>query len=246
MEKSIKKIRDLTFILIIYLYFIAWIYVHFYYRQFGISASSVKIDYESYLMYSYNVVTSAPFLFWAGALAGLFLLGLLIGALYTWRSKATTSFESRRRFLEKKTLVVRLRAIQRRYSFFVLLLFFIVIFPVLFSVARQAALADYKRDRIATKNLKAIQFIFRKDAEMMSPATVLDSALSVTDPFYSDISLLRKDTSQLLRLIGESDQYYIVLQQLPFDQEMNALPSGYVYYIDKKDVLLSKIILRSQ
>src|SRR4051794_38644152 len=77
MGELLKQIRDLTIIVGIYLYFIAWVYVHFYYEQFGISTESVKIDYNSYLMYSYNVVTSAKFLFWVKVLVWLMLLWLI-------------------------------------------------------------------------------------------------------------------------------------------------------------------------
>jgi hypothetical protein len=79
----------------------------------------------------------------------------------------------------------------------------------------------------------------------MSPTVVLDSSLSKSEVFYSDISLIKNDPQQLLRFLAESDKYYIVLHQRPFNKMLGALPSGYVYYIDKKDILLSKIILRS-
>jgi hypothetical protein len=245
MEQSLKKIRDLTFIIVIYLYFIAWIYVHFYYQQFGISTSSIKIDYNSYLMYSYNVLTSNTFLYWVTVLVVILILRMIVLFLFARFGSQPYQFKTLRAFYTYHSFILQLQQLNKRYSFFVLLLFFIVIFPFLFWVARKVAVENYKEDRRQTKNLKAIQFIFRKNAEMMSPATVLDSTLAPTDVFYQDISLLKNDSRQLLRLLGESDEYYIVLQQRPFDKQLDALPSGYVYYIDKKDVLLSKIILRS-
>ena len=130
-------------------------------------------------------------------------------------------------------------------SILLLIIFSVIIFPLLFKGSREVALEDYRQDRMNAKNLKTIQFIFRKDADLMSPTLVLDSSLSKTAVFYSDITVIKNDPQQLLRLLAESDKYYIVLQQKPFNKLLGALPSGYVYYIDKKDILLSKIILRS-
>ncbi|RYZ30183.1 MAG: hypothetical protein EOO10_03760 [Chitinophagaceae bacterium] len=245
MEQTIKKIRDLTFIIVIYLYFVAWIYVHFYYQQFGISTSSIKIDYNSYLMYSYNVVTSPPFIFWLMVVVAVLVLRMLFLFLIAKFGGQPHRFTSLRAFYAYHSLLLRLGEFNKQYSFFLYLFFFIIVFPFLFWVARKVALDNYEEDRKSTKNLKTIQFIFRKGADLMSPAAVLDSTLSKTDLFYHDISLLKRDTSELLRLLGESDDCYIVLQQQPYDKTVDALPTGYVYYIDKKDVLISKIILRS-
>ena len=246
MEQTIKKIRDLTFIVVVYLYFVAWVYIHFYYQQFGISTSSVKIDYNSYLMYSYNVLTSSTFLFWVKLGVALTVLQMVLSFLVTRFGQKSTHFSNLHRFQSYQAFLLRWKHFREQYSFLALAILFIVIFPLLFRVSRQVALQNYQQDRKETSNLKAIQFLFRQDADIMSPARILDSSLSQSDVFYKDMLLLKNDSRQLLRLLGESDQYYIVLHQRPYNSAVGALPSGLVYYVNKKDVLLSKVILRSQ
>ncbi|MEO8763609.1 MAG: hypothetical protein ABI416_04945 [Ginsengibacter sp.] len=240
--ETLKIIRDLTIIIAIYLYFIAWVYVHFYYQQFGISTDAIRIDYNSYLMYSYNVIISARFMSWiegyffAAVLIFLFLL------LLRWLSGKYVYFGKLRAFVANQ---ISLKKFNKMYGLIFLIAFSIFVFPQLFRISRDAAIDNYKDDRLNTHNLKTIQFIFRKDADLMSPAVVLDSSLSRDNIFYADIGLIKNDPQQLLRLLGESDTYYIVMQQRPYNSKIGALPSGYVYFINKKDILLSKIILRS-
>lgn len=245
MDETLKKIRDLTILIGIYLYFIAWIYIHFYYQQFGISTESVKIDYSSYLMYSYNVLSSSKFLFWVNLVILLVLLRLIL----LW---ITSGLQQKSNFIKKTYAVLSnnhitryIKKINQQYSLLFLMAIQVLIFPLLFKVAREVAIDNYRDDRRHTERLKTIQFIFRKDADIMSPAVALDSTLSPNHVFYNDIGLIKNDEQQLLRLLGESDKYYIVLQQRPFNKQLGALPTGYVYYINKQDVLISKIIHRS-
>lgn len=240
MGEILKVIRDLTIIIAIYLYFIAWVYVHFYYQQFGISTNAVKIDYNSYLMYSYNVLTSSTFISWLNWFCLIVLLFLLV----KWMFAKIIFLKRSGEFFSGNILAAYIKKLNHQYIlFFVILSGFI--FPQLFKISRQVAINQYKEDRLNTHNLKTIQFIFRKDADLMSPAVILDSSLPHDHIFYNDISIIKNDGQQLLRLLGESDNYYIVLQQRPFNTAVGALPTGYVYFIDKKDILLSKIILRS-
>ena len=60
-----------------------------------------------------------------------------------------------------------------------------------------------------------------------------------------DLQLLNTDNGRTLRFLGETDQYFIVLHQAQ-DPGSAQLPQGAIYYIDKKDVLLSHIILSSR
>lgn len=245
MGETLKQIRDLTIIMGIYLYFISWVYVHFYYQQFGISTESVKIDYNSYLVYSYNVLTSAQFL----SFSKIFILLILLVVYYLLNIWALE-----KNFILLKNLGASLstglvppyvKKLHRQYVLLLLIVFLVIIFPILFRIAREVAIDHYREDRRNPNHLKAIQFIFRKDADLMSPTMLLDSALAEKHIFYSDISLIKNDDQQLLRLLAESENYYIVLRQMAPEEGIGVLPSGYVYYIDKKDILLSKVILRS-
>ncbi len=239
---TLKVIRDFTIVLAIYLYFIAWVYVHFYYQQFGISTDAVRIDHNSYLMYSYNVVTSSRFINWAKGYFLIILILMVLFMLIRWLSAKYASVGKIVAFIVTNT---GLKRSNKLYSLLLLLIISAFIFPQLFTIARDVAVDNYKYDRVNTHNLKTIQFIFRKDADLMSPAIVLDSSVSRDNIFYADIALIKSDPQQILRLLGESDAYYIVLQQRPFNAKVEALPSGYVYFINKKDILLTKIILRS-
>lgn len=245
MADTLKLIRDLTIVTGIYLYFIAWVYVNFYYQQFGISTASIKIDYSSYLMYSYNVITSAPFLYWVKLFVVLVLIRLLVLFIIDLFRQRYTFFEKINTLLLNNLVMVTLKKMIKQYSLLALIIFLVLIFPLLFKVARRVAVDNYRQDRIHTENLKSVQFVFRKEADLVSPAIVLDSALSRNHIFYNDIAVLKNDQQQLLRLLAESDDYYIVLQQRPFNKALGALPLGYIYYVNKKDILLSKIILRS-
>lgn len=245
MDKILTQIRDLTIIVGIYLYFIAWVYVTFYYSQFGISTEAIKIDYNSYLMYSYNVLRSAKFLYWVKIIAGLVLIRMAVLLIITVLAVKYSIFKKMQHFLSGNVITQYLQKLNRQYPLLVVILVLVIIFPLFFKVSREIAIDDYRYDRLHTEYLKTIQFIFRKDADMMSPAVILDSVMAKTDIFYSDVAILKNDSQQLLRLLGESDSYYIVLQQRPFNKALSLLPSGFVYFIDKKDVLFSKIILRS-
>ncbi|MDB5279672.1 MAG: hypothetical protein JWR61_4627 [Ferruginibacter sp.] len=245
MADTLKLIRDLTIVTGIYLYFIAWVYVNFYYQQFGISTASIKIDYSSYLMYSYNVITSAPFLYWVKLFVVLVLIRLLVLFIIDLFRQRYTFFEKINTLLLNNLVMVTLKKMIKQNSLLALIIFLVLIFPLLFKVARRVAVDNYRQDRIHTENLKSVQFIFRKEADLVSPAIVLDSSLSRNHIFYNDIAVLKNDQQQLLRLLAESDDYYIVLQQRPFNKALGALPLGYIYYVNKKDILLSKIILRS-
>ncbi|MEP7373965.1 MAG: hypothetical protein ABI675_11285 [Chitinophagaceae bacterium] len=245
MGETLKLLRDLTIIIGIYLYFIAWVYVHFYYQQFGISTESVNIDYSSYLMYSYNVVTSVKFIYWVKIFILIVLVWIVVLMIMAGLKQKSAFFRRADTFFSNNIIARYLNKLYKQYSLLPLIVFLVVIFPLLFRVARGVAIDNYKDDRLNTKNLKTIQFIFRKDAYLMSPAVVLDSMLSPNHIFYDDIAIIKNDKQQLLKLLGESDKYYIVLKQLPFNQILGALPSGYVYFINKNDILLPKIILRS-
>jgi len=215
---SLSNIRDLLIIIGIYLYFIAWVYLHNYYESFGISTESLRIDYSSYLIFSYNVLTSDSFVHFAIWVVGS-LIVLKIMFYYMLRGR---SRKSQRRFLVVRTVFV--------------ILGMIALFPVFYDMAKETAIENYAADRTNTSDKHRIEFIFRKDAGFDSAARAANYQLK----------LLSTDNGRNLRLLGESDQYYIVLNQLPMNKEVGSFPEGAVYYVDKKDVLISHIILSSR
>ncbi len=245
MGERLKLFRDLTVIVGIYLYFIAWVYVHFYYRQFGISTESIKIDYSSYLVYSYNVLVSYKFLYWVVVFLALLLLRMILLFVVKTLEGRSLFITKLQGFLSGNIVSRYFRSRNQQYSLLLLIIFLVIIFPLLFKIAREVAIDHYRDDRAHTENLKTIQFIFKKNVDILSPTIVLDSVLPRGHIFYDDIALIKNDRDQLLKLLGESDKYYIVLQQRPFNKVVGALPTGYIYFIDKNDIQLTKIILRS-
>lgn len=219
MEKSpdlLAVIRNLVIVIGIYLYFIAWIYVNAYYGHFGISAADLKLDYASYLVYSFNVLMSTRFLWVVGAVA-------VAVALLQWPRVRTLLSSNRTLWL-----VIAMAAL----------------FPWLFQIAQRVAWDDYLNERNNRSSLRSIQFVFRKDSDVQAPTTVLDTTTVSGKDLVSDLRLLKQDDLRRLKLLGESDEYFIVLNQ-PVAAPALGMPVGFVYFIDKKDVLLSKIILSS-
>lgn len=215
---SLSSIRDLLIIIGIYCYFIAWVYLHTYYASFGIATESLRLDYSSYLVFSYNVLTSGAFIRFSvlAVVAGICFCGCYLFLLH----KASRIV--RRRLLGLRTIAI--------------VLAMIAAFPILFNMAKQTALENYAADRTNTGERHRIEFIFRKDASLDSTTIKSNYALNI----------LNTDKGKNLRLLGESDAYFIVLNQMPMDPQVGSFPEGAVYYIDKKDVLVSRIILSSR
>ena len=227
MKDNLSKLSNYILFLGIYLYFTAWVYIHFYYDSFGLTTMALKIDYSSYLVYSWDVFSNKSFL-WHSAI--IITIVIII-------KKCLNSFE--------KWFPLRLINWIKDSQFLILVLCMTAIFPYLFFSAKNIALKNYRLDRVDAKYLKSIQFIFRKGDEYLSPAISLDSS-AMRSQFCSDMQILKNDSTQQLKLLGESDDNYYVLNQKirNVDGKINA-NTGYVYVVQKSDVLLSKIILRS-
>ena len=226
----LAKTRDLIIIIGIFTYFTAFVYVHFYYEAFGLSTQSLKIDYASYLVYAYDVVSSPLFIVCAVVLIGLLVLGKMGLRYLLLKRRAVVGFERK---------LVRYRFGWRVFELFLL-------FPFLYYTSRAVARQDYVAARINLMDLKAIQFVFRNSADGLGPAVRLDSLPLATNQLAGDMRLLKQDSSERLNLLGETDEAYIVLNQPPYDPALHQLPSGYIYYVNKNDVLLARISLRSQ
>jgi hypothetical protein len=68
---SLGDVRDILIIAGIFLFFTGWVYIYYFYNYFGLSMSSVTINYADYLVYSYTVLTSY---YWTPLLAFLVLI----------------------------------------------------------------------------------------------------------------------------------------------------------------------------
>jgi hypothetical protein len=241
----LTRISNLIIIIGIYLYFVAWIYVHFYYQQFGVSTESLRIDYSAYLMFSWNVLGSSEFLSYIVYFLILIAARLLFLFIVTSYKEKAAFCRKASAFMEGNVVFVFVNRLVKAFRFNLVILFLVVLFYWLYGVARSTALDHYSRDRVHTGNLKTIQVVFRNSNEIISPTIALDSAGKIAPDLMQDVQLLKNDSSQVLKLLGESDGYYIVLNQHRVNTQLNSLPTGYVYFINKNDILFSKIILRS-
>jgi hypothetical protein len=232
MKDSLSRISNLLIITAVFLYFTAWVYMHFYFERFGLTTGSLKIDYATYLVYSYNVFFSFQFLY---ILLPLIVLWLLIQILLYRDNKYKDTTMSRRLRVIRVTI--------SRNQFGLLLLLMLIAFPLLFFCARAVALSDYQRDREGDTYLKKVQFIFNKDAEWLSSSDTVAILPPGHGRFKNDISVLKYDTTGILRLLAESDEYFFVLRQGPYNTTLHSFPEGYVFLVNKKDVLLAKIVL---
>jgi hypothetical protein len=236
MKDTLSRISNLLIITAVFLYFTAWVYVHFYFGQFGLTTGSLKIDYSTYLVYSYNVFFSFQFLY---ILIPLLILWLAVQVIL-YRTNKFKDMRPAYASMHRRIRTIRVTIGRNKFGFLVLLM--LIAFPPLFICARAVALSDYDRDRFGKSYLKKVQFIFNKGAEWLSSDTVV-----VLPPehqrFKQDIARLKYDTADLLRLLAESDNYFFVLLQGPYDKRSKTFPEANVFLINKKDVLLSKIII---
>jgi hypothetical protein len=215
---KLSTVRDLLIVIAIYLYFIAWIYLHTYYSHFGVATESLRLDYSSYLIFSYNVLLSKYFL----------TLVIISGAVVTAGFILT-------RFLLRSASFHKKRQYKKILNSLLMLLM-VVLFPVLYRMAKSSAIDDYARDRTSIGSRRRIEFFFRPDAALHN----------TPDSSSYHIQFLLRDRGRTLRLLGETDEHYIVLHQKPYDTLVQSHPEGSVYYVSKKDVLLSRIVLSSR
>lgn len=236
MADNLAKIRDVLIIAAIYIYFIGWIYVNQYYKLFGISTSSLDLEFYSLLVYSYNVITSNSFLVFLIVAASVLLI--ILG--FIWITRSNKSHRN-------SGIIKSFYELFSKYQLLFLVIFMVLLFPILFNITQNAAKTHYVDDRINSRHLKSIQFSFREEAEVLHPSVILDSISIRSNMFYNDIRSLKNDSTQVMKLLGESDEYFIVLNQPPpstiVPHMKPVLPQGYVYFINKKDILLAKIIL---
>jgi len=238
MKDTLSRISNLLIVTAVFLYFTAWVYMHFYYEQFGLTTGSLKIDYSTYLVYSYNVFFSLQFLY---ILIPLLVLWLLI-QMILYR---TIKYKNTRPFyitMHRRIRVVRVIITRNKFSLLVLVM--LVAFPLLFFCARAVALNHYHRDRETNNSyLRQVQFIFNKDAEWLSSSDTAVILPPQHERFKYDIPILKYDPAAILRLLAESDNYFFVLLQRPYRTAYRSFPEGYVFLVNKKDVLLAKIVL---
>ena len=203
-----QNIRDILLVVGIYLFFSGWVYVYYFYEYFGLSISGVKIDYTSYLVYSFVVLTSFYYL-------PLILLVSLILIYYYWLKK----------------------------SLLILIIITLLVFPALYLLSRTVAVKDAENIRRDTNVKREIEFVFRDESGLLSNESA-DSLASKNSLTKYDLPSIKYPGKNQMHLLGENDNYFFVLNQPPVSKNTKVLSIGSVYFIDKKDVLLTKITIR--
>jgi hypothetical protein len=266
----LSTLKEVTFFVAIYLYFMGFVYISTFYDTFGIPLRSLDTPVYDFFIYSYNVMT---------------------GVLDIAKQKPTRTSIVAIIVLAAILVVARWRP----RSGAILYASLVILFPVVFYVARITARADALRVR-TQETAKAITFIFKKDASARSSVRLLktfttgkdDTATSTEDrrpenakqPQASpskeqqatnndkieniednaELQALRRffDANRRIDLDEQFDQeanvttlwpkLYLVTETptsfyvflQPFF-ETGSLPYGYVYEIAKADVLVSEI-----
>lgn len=205
---NFSNLRDILLVAGIYLFFAGWVYVYYFYEYFGLSSSGIKIEYTSYLVYSFVVASSFHYLPMLGIAAFLLIL------YYFFRN-----------------------------SLVVFVIAALSLFPILYLLAKRAAIKSATDVRSATYNTREVHFVFGDNSGILSYQNNPDSLVAKNNLIHEDLLQLKYDKIHLY-LLGENDNYYIVLNQQPIPKDIGVLPIGCVYFIDKKDVILTKIIIR--
>jgi hypothetical protein len=208
---TLQNIRDVFIIAGIFLFFTGWIFVYYYYEYFGISFLSVRVDYATYLVYSFKVFSSygyAPMI-------------------------ALTAISSIVIYRRKKNILA-------------MILFALILIPSLFALAKKVGHDEALNLRHhCASELREVQFIFRDTRGLTGYGNISDSILSGNIIVKNDMaSLTNKAGASPLYLLGENENYFIVLNQPPASAEVKAVPIGELFFIDKKDVLYAKIPVR--
>jgi hypothetical protein len=122
----------------------------------------------------------------------------------------------------------------------------VVLFPVLYFLAKKTADKDALEMRSFRKSMRHISFVFKEDADLLAYKFDNDSIHHSSHIVKGDLDIL-KDTSlpSHLYLLGQNQEYFFVLHQEQGLPEIKSLPFGNVYFINKSYVLYSKVTLTS-
>ncbi|HTH82074.1 MAG TPA: hypothetical protein VL490_04020 [Mucilaginibacter sp.] len=132
------KIRDITVIIAVYLYFSGWIYVYAYFGYYGLSMSQLDIDFYSLLIYSFNPFVNIFNIF---SLPRIIILAVLISVIA---------------YLLRKTKFMKVI----KEHFLIPLL--IIIFPALYYLSNAAGVSQAKYDWVNNKHPN-ISLMFKND-----------------------------------------------------------------------------------
>lgn len=129
----------------------------------------------------------------------------------------------------------------------VLVALVIAAFPLLAFAAKKVATEKAFHLREDPQSMRHISFVFREHADMLAPGRTPDSALAGRAVLLHDNDVLRNNDirNNMLFFLGQNEDYYFVLYQPKGLPNISALTLGTLYYVNKQDVLYSKITISS-
>jgi hypothetical protein len=122
----------------------------------------------------------------------------------------------------------------------------LLLFPGLFLLAKSVANNNAMELRNSPNSMRQISFVFKEDAGFLAYKFNNDS-LPVKNLFVETDLTILKGTGMpgQLYLLGQNVDYFFVLYQPQATPGIKELPFGGIYFINKNNVLYSKITITS-
>ncbi|MBI2314112.1 MAG: hypothetical protein HYU77_16600 [Betaproteobacteria bacterium] len=143
-------LKNWAFLVAIYIYFVGWIYLYFYYRQFGIPLVSLDVPFYYFFVYSYAVIGAANT--WLGYTFIVLFVVVFVLLQRPWANEQHATLN----IMQKAILIVSS----------------IALFYVSFALARDQAQAN-AMDARDNKGTNSICFTLKKEAEDKYPPDFL-------------------------------------------------------------------------
>lgn len=243
----LSSLKEVTFFVAVYLYFAGFVYIYYFYDNFGIPLRVVDTPIYYYFVFSYNISWNLGRIRWAD----------LLMHQSTWASLIVILIFS-------TTLMVLRRDRRKSILLFACLT---ILFPLLSALALEAANIEAKRLRLG-ETAKEITFVFNEDSHLPSPIKVFEGTAGGKDnqsgvaeegkvptqgesAEFKSLQLLlnankrtaletanEKAEYPKLYLITETSEAYYVLYQPRLDGEAY---QGYVFEIPKSIVLFTTV-----
>ena len=231
----LTALKEVTFFVAIYLYFTGFIYSYFFYEHFGIPLRVVDVPVYYIFVHSYNLIWNLWEIRWTALIAKESLWGWLILSYFV-------------------LLLASIRKWTRHFLYIVLLL---LLFPFLYSLARETALIEAGKIRRG-EAVKQVTLVFKADAEIkkLKELSAASPQPSPT-PTPADIDSLKLFTQTnertrlqiqagrelpKLYLVTETSESFYVLYQPRLQGRVFA---GHVFEIPKSEVILSHVEIPS-
>ena len=133
----LKSLRDVSFLIGIYLLFSGWVYIYYFLDFFGISIRDADVDYSQFVIYSYQAMAfyTNTVSFWLALTA--------ISAFLIWLTFTNRKFGKR----SKLVLVIFVLGVS---------------FPIIFTMSKYAGMKTADK-QLRGHKFKTVKFIFKED-----------------------------------------------------------------------------------